>query len=340
MKDIVFITGTRADFGHLRSLIDSCISSGEFNVHIFVTGTHVHSLKNKDKYGDTSLEINEEYGESTNITMFYNGASDLESMGIIASNTIMGFSKYIEEVHPDLVVIFGDRIEQLGAAISSVTENILTIQIEAGDLSGTIDESFRHAISKLCHAHFTSNKKSASRLIQMGEKKENIFIIGTPSLDILSEINLTNLEKIKDKYNIDLEHYSILIFHPVTTEYQDARKNARSVVNAIKDSKRNYIVVGPNSDLGSIYIWNEYKEIFSSIHGIKLFSSLLFRDYLVLLKNADFIIGNSSSGIIEAPYFSVPTVNVGSRQDDRSNNEKNNRGSPNIFYKVYITRRI
>ncbi|KKM21205.1 hypothetical protein LCGC14_1637790 [marine sediment metagenome] len=321
MKDIIFVTGTRADFGHLRPLIDSCISSGKFNIHIFVTGTHVYSLKNKDKYRETALEISEEYGKSANVTMFYNGASDLKSMSDIASSTIMGFSKYIEEVHPDLVVIFGDRIEQLGAAISSVLENILTIQIEAGDVTGTIDESLRHSITKLCHAHFVANEIARNRVIQMGEKDENVFIIGAPSLDIILKANLIGLEEVKKRYGVNLEHYSILIFHPVTTEYKDMEKIVKSVVDAILESEQNFIVIGPNSDSGSNYIWDEYKKRFSSI-SIKVFSSLSFIDYLILLKNADFIIGNSSSGVIEAPYFGVPTVNIGSRQNNRTNNDK------------------
>ena len=325
MKKIIFIIGTRADYGHLMPLIDSCINSKVFDVHLFVTGTHVlndNRYQDNERYGRTIQEIKNRYTNLIKIESFYNGATGSESMGDIVSNTIRGFSKYIrEEVDPDLVVIFGDRIEQLGAAISSVLENILTIQIEAGDISGTIDESLRHSISKLCHAHFVSNKIAKQRLISMGEKEQNIFVIGCPSVDFLLSLDLSKIDEVKDKYKIKFLNYSIFIFHPVTTEYHNMSNNVKNVIDAIIESNLNYIAVAPNCDLGSELIWKEYERLKKS-PNIRLFSSLPFKNYLTLLKNSDFIIGNSSSGVIEAPYLLTPTIDIGTRQNNRYFNKE------------------
>ena len=232
------------------------------------------------------------------------------------SKTIDGFSHFISEIKPDLIVVHGDRIEPLAGAIVGSLNNILVGHIEGGEISGTIDELIRHSISKLSHIHFTSNDEAKKRLIQMGEYEESIYNIGSPDLDLMNSDKLPSLEFVKDYYEIPFNQFSILIFHPVTTEKNEIKNQIRVIVDAIIESGLNYIVIYPNNDLGSDIILNEYEK-FNNIPRIKMFPSIRFEYFLVFLKNCRFIIGNSSTGIREAPYYQTPTINVGSRQKNR-----------------------
>jgi UDP-N-acetylglucosamine 2-epimerase (hydrolysing) len=307
-KRIVFLTGTRADFGKLKSLILIAQNSDLFEVNIFVTGMHM-----LEKYGKTILEV--EKSGIKNIYPFINHDS-IDHMDRNLSKTIDGFSHYISEIKPDLIVVHGDRIEPLAGAIVGSLNNILVGHIEGGEISGTIDELIRHSISKLSHIHFTSNDEAKRRLIQMGEYDESIFTIGSPDLDLMNSNKLPSLEFVKDYYEIPFNQFSILIFHPVTTEKNEIKNQIRVIVDAIIESGLNYIVIYPNNDLGSDIILNEYEK-FNNMPRIKMFPSIRFEYFLVFLKNCKFIIGNSSTGIREAPYYQTPTINVGNRQKNR-----------------------
>jgi len=316
-KKIMFLTGTRADYGHQKVLIDGCIKEG-YDVFIFITGMHLDN-----KYGKTVKEIKGHGYEK--YYAFYNHIDDkgnrIDSMDIMLSKTIVGFSSYVKEVNPDLIVIYADRFEALAGAIVGSLSNILTVHVQAGDASGTIDNSMRHAISKLCHAHFCANKIARGRLSKMGENINNIFIIGTPGLDVLFSEELPSLENVKYKYDIVFNNYSILIFHPVITEVDDLQRQMNEIVESILESNLNYIIICPNNDLGSNKIFEKYKDIYDK-DNIKIFTSIAHFDFLTLLRNANFIIGNSSCGIIEAPCYGTPTINIGSRQNNRTVNNK------------------
>lgn len=307
-KTLIFLTGTRADFGKIKSLIKITQDSALFDVHIFVTGMHMMS-----KYGRTIEEI--EKSGFHNIYPFMNN-DGIDYMDRSLANTISGFSRYITEIRPDLIIVHGDRIEAMAGAITGSLNNILVAHIEGGEVSGTIDELIRHAVSKLSHIHFVCNSQAKSRLIQMGENEKCIFEIGSPDLDIMCSDTLPQLDSVKKHYDIDFEHYAILMFHPVTTEIDKLPMQVKILVDTVLNSNLQYIVVYPNNDLGSDIILNEYKR-FDNNKKIKVFPSLRFEYFLVLLKHAQFIIGNSSAGIREAPYYQVPTINIGSRQQNR-----------------------
>lgn len=309
MKKIVFLTATRADFGKLKSLIEITEKSGLFEVHIFATGMHMDT-----KYGKTVDEISK-YGFK-NIFTLYNYYQH-DPMETILSNTIIGFSHYVIDLKPDLVIIHGDRVEALAGAIVGSLNNILTAHIEGGELSGTIDDSIRHAVTKLCHIHFVANEQAKKRLMQMGEDEKSIFIIGSPDIDIMLSEKLPALEFVKNRYEINYDNYGILVFHPVTTEFDDILRQAKNLVDSVIESRLNYVVVYPNNDMGSDFILEEYKR-FKDNTNFRVFSSIRFEYFLVLLKNADFIIGNSSAGVREAPYYGTPVINIGSRQHKRA----------------------
>ena len=311
MKKIVFLTGTRADYGKLKSYIKILEVSKNFEVSIFVTGMHLNQ-----KFGFTINEIT----RNTNCEIFpFINHSLQDEMDQSLGKTIIGFSDYIKQIKPDMIIIHGDRIEALAGAIVGSLNNILVGHIEGGEISGTIDELLRHSISKLSHIHFVSNEGAKKRLIQMGEISKNIFVTGSPDLDIMLSDDLPNLSKVKERYNIMYDSYGILIYHPVTTELNQIANNAKILVDSLIESNQNMIVIYPNNDLGNNLILNEFKRLDDNTK-FKIIPSMRFEYFIQLLKNSNFIIGNSSAGIREAPYFSIPTINLGTRQLNRSNN--------------------
>lgn len=308
MKKILFLTGTRADYGKLKSLIKSIEDSEDFECHIFVTG--MHTLFD---FGDTKTEITKD--NYSNVHVYMNQIIE-EPMDLILANTLNGFSRYIRELHPDLIVVHGDRVEALAASISGAINNILVAHIEGGEVSGTIDESFRHAITKMSHLHFVSNDESKRRLLQLGENPESIFVIGSPDIDVILAKSHLSLKKIYERYEINFLRYAILIYHPVTTEFETLHTDVRELVDAVIESGLNYIVISPNNDSGFKIITNEYKK-FNENSSFKVFPSIRFEYFIELLKNSEFIIGNSSVGVHEAPVIGIPTINIGSRQNQR-----------------------
>lgn len=307
-KNILFLTGTRADFGKLKSLIKSVDASERYEYALFVTGMHMLS-----KFGNTLNEI-ERSGFKNLFTYFNQAAGD--SMEITLANTITGLSHYLRENKVDLIVVHGDRVEALAGATVGALRNILVAHIEGGEISGTIDELMRHAITKLSHLHFVASETALKRLVQLGEDPSSIFIIGSPDIDLMLSPSLPSLEEAKKHYEITFEDYAMATLHPVTTEGKLNKKYADEFVEALRNSNHNYIVIHPNNDSGSEYILDSYEKLKNSSR-IKLFPSLRFEYFLALLKNSKFIIGNSSAGIHEAPVYGIPTINVGSRQNNR-----------------------
>ncbi|MDD5785737.1 MULTISPECIES: UDP-N-acetylglucosamine 2-epimerase [Campylobacter] len=307
-KNILFLTGTRADFGKIKSLIKVVSELPNFDYQIYITGMHM--LK---KYGNTHIEIKK--SGFTNYHKFINQHLN-EPMDIVLGNTIQGFSRYINENRPDLIVIHGDRIEALAGAIVGSLNNILVAHIEGGEKSGTIDDSIRHSITKLSHIHLVCNDEAANRVIQLGESRDSVFVIGSPDMDIMLSESLPNILEVKKYYNIHFDNYHIVMFHPVTTEYDCFDKYALNLTNAILNSNENFIVIYPNNDFGSNKIFDAYEKL-KDKKNILLFPSLNFERFLTLLKNAKSIIGNSSAGVREAPFYGVPTINIGTRQNNR-----------------------
>jgi UDP-N-acetylglucosamine 2-epimerase (hydrolysing) len=312
-KKIAFLTGTRADFGKLKSLIEILHNNEQFEVHIFATGMHMDQ-----KYGYTVREIEKRGYE--NIYKYINHDNGC-SMDITLSRTIEGFANYVRLISPDLIVVHGDRIEALAGSTVGALNNILVAHIEGGEVSGTVDELIRHAVSKLSHLHFVANEEAKKRLIQMGERAENVYIIGSPDMDVMMSNQLASWSEVAAAYEIPFDKYSISMFHPVTTEVEEMDKYAAEYVAALEETGLNYIVIYPNNDKGSDFILHKLKRLQSN-PKFRLFPSVRFEAFLVMMKRAQFIIGNSSAGIREAPFYGIPTVNVGTRQNGRTRNQQ------------------
>ncbi|AYN06662.1 UDP-N-acetylglucosamine 2-epimerase (hydrolyzing) [Flavobacterium sp. 140616W15] len=308
MKKILFLTGTRADFGKIKPLISILEDQPEFEVFVFVTGMHLQEI-----YGYTLIEI--ERCNFKNVFIFENHTHET-TMDLTLAKTIEGLSNYCKSIKPDMIVVHGDRVETLAGAIVGSLNNILVAHIEGGEVSGTVDELIRHSVSKLSHIHFVSNTEAAKRLIQMGEISESVFTIGSPDIDVMFSNTLPSLETVKEYYQISFENYALVMFHPVTTEFQVMQQAAKVFVDCLLQDYRNYVVIFPNNDLGSQFILDEFKRLRQNTR-FRIFPSLRFEYFLTLLKNSQFIIGNSSAGIREAPYYGIPIINVGTRQQNR-----------------------
>ena len=337
MKKILFISGTRADFGKLKPLIQAVNNHPDFEYEIFGTGMHMLS-----KYGNTISEIKRAGFDQ--VFMFINQIEG-DSMELILANTITGLTKFLHENHVDLIVIHGDRVEAMAGAIVGALRNILVAHVEGGEVSGTIDDLMRHATSKLSHIHFVANATAEKRLKQLGENESSIFHIGSPDVDIMLSNKLPSLDEAKKRYNVSFESFAIAMLHPVTTEIDQQFKHASVFAETLLESKRNYIVIYPNNDLGSHEIFSAYKML-NDNPRIRIFPSLRFEHFLTFLKHADFIIGNSSAGIHEAPIYGVPTINLGTRQLNRFhyesifNAEFDNRIISETINRVLKTRRF
>lgn len=315
MKKILFITGTRADFGKIKSLIRAVEDAPDLEAYVYVSGMHLIG-----KFGNTYIEVLKEKYKNVYVDFSQNHTG---SMSYDLGNVICNLTGYAKHVEPDMIVVHGDRIDALAGAIVGALNNFRVAHIEGGELSGTIDESIRHAISKFSHIHFVSNEEAKNRLVQMGEHEEDIYIIGSPDIDIMLSSDLPELKGIKEHYEINYDKYAILMYHPVTTEFNVLNEHVKALMEALKRSGKQYIVVYPNNDHGSEIIMSAYNAL-EGDPNFRVFPSIRLEYFLTLLKNADFMIGNSSAGVRETSVYGVPAIDVGSRQAGRYNPNSGN----------------
>ena len=306
---LLFLTGTRADFGKLKSLIALSRATDNIDVHLFATGMHL-----QEKYGYTVLEI--EKSGFDNIIKFDNHTAS-HTMDLTLAKTIQGFSAAVQQVQPDLIIVHGDRVEALAGATVGALSNIRVAHIEGGEISGTIDELIRHAVSKLSHLHLVSNEEAERRLVQMGELPESVHVIGSPDVDTMFAADLPSTAAALEYYDIPFDKYAIGMFHPVTTEVDNMEAHAQQFVDALLAVDQNFILIYPNNDLGCEHIFKAYERL-KGHQRFKIFPSLRFEYFLALLKNAQLMVGNSSAGVREAPYYGIPTIDIGSRQTNRA----------------------
>ena len=309
-KKLLFITGTRADFSKLSTLI-SAVDSSKYEKLIFTTGMHM-----LEKYGLTKLEV-QKISDAEHVDFVNQRPED--TLDTILTKTITGLSDYIVEAKPDIVIFHGDRIESLAAALACSTNYVTSIHVEGGELSGTIDEVFRHAITKLSDFHLVCCDEAEERIIQLGENPRRIFNIGSPELDFHSKDSGVLIDEVKDYYEIPYINYGICIFHPITTEYNTIKSQAENFFNQVIETNKNFVVIEPNNDMGC----NEIRNVISNLpkERFRILPSMRFNYFSELMKNCKIFIGNSSVGVREAPFMGLASVNVGTRQDRRSNHK-------------------
>lgn len=306
-RHILFVTGTRADFGKLEPLAIAAADAG-FPVTFFVTGMHMMK-----KYGHTKYEI---YRQNRFQIVEYINQREGDPQDMVTAKTITGFSDFLQEMRPDLVIIHGDRVEALACSLVCAMNYIMCAHIEGGEVSGTIDEVFRHCNTKLSTVHFVSSKVAAERVIRLGEDPRSVKVIGSPELDIHSKPSGVSLDDVFDWYEIASKDYGICVFHPVTSEMHKTAEQAKSLFTTLKQSGKYFVVIMPNNDPGSKDIEDEIEKLPGD--RFRVLPSMRFQYFSELLKNAKIIVGNSSAGVREAPYLGVPSLSLGTRQNNRA----------------------
>ena len=232
-------------------------------------------------------------------------------------NVLMSLSAYVEQISPDMILVHGDRIDALAGAVTGALNNILVAHIEGGEISGTIDDSIRHAVSKFAHLHFVCNEEAKNRIIQLGEPQENIYVIGSPDIDVMMGEELPDIEEVKQYYDIEFDKYGIFMYHPVTTEVDELQEHMDEIVAALKASQKKFVVIYPNNDLGTDIILRKIGRELEGEENFRVFPSIRFEYFLTLLKKASVIIGNSSAGIRESGVYGIPAIDIGTRQQGR-----------------------
>nr|WP_283258383.1 UDP-N-acetylglucosamine 2-epimerase [Pseudomonas sp. GX19020] len=306
-RRILFLTGTRADFGKLEPLAAAAREAGH-EVTFFVTGMHMMT-----RYGLTAHEVRRQPGIATH--EFLNQRPG-DPQDIVLAKTVTGFSDFVTESRPDLIVLHGDRIEAMAGALVSATNYIRSAHIEGGEVSGTIDEVFRHCNTKLCTHHFVSSETAKRRVMALGEPEDVIHVIGSPELDFHARASGVTLDEVRARYAIPFEEYGIATFHPVTSEQATMGAQAEALFAALVESQRDFVVIAPNNDPGSEAIFRVLDSLPKA--RFRVLPSMRFAHFSELMRNAACIVGNSSAGVREAPFLGVPSLDVGTRQTNRS----------------------
>jgi GDP/UDP-N,N'-diacetylbacillosamine 2-epimerase (hydrolysing) len=314
MRHICYVTGTRADFGLMRSTLEKIENSPNLKLSIAVTGMHLDL-----KYGDTKQEVIE-LGVDTYIVEHNHEDGSRLAMASAVGEQVGGFSQLFSSLQPSIVLLLGDRGEMLAAAIAALYLNIPVAHVHGGELSGTVDESIRHAISKLSHFHFVATKNSRERLIRMGELESNVTITGAPGLDDILNMELPGKPELLKFLNINNSSLLLaLVFHPVVQDADLAGKQMQQVLSALPISGH-VVILMPNGDAGAQLIRQKITEYASLVDNVTVITHLPRNFYLSLLSHSDVLIGNSSSGIIEAASFGTWVINIGDRQVNRERN--------------------
>lgn len=309
-RKILFFSGSRADYGRLFPIWKEVAKHPDLEMILCVSGTHLSkefgfTLSNFFKDGfkvDYTLPTLLREGEGSAIAKSI-------GIGLITMNDI------VNKEQPDMVFVFGDRSEMLIPAIAAVHSNIPLVHMAGGyNTFGIVDEVVRHALTKMAHIHLATSEKCAERIIRMGEEQQRVYFVGSPAIDSIKKMSYFSKEKVFRKLGLDINCPLIIVtFHPVTTEYNEMEGQIEQFVNAFNNVNAQVIITYPNTDLGGELIIEHLK----NSKRFRIVADLTPELYLNILKHADLMVGNSSSGFIESPYFNLPVINVGNRQMGR-----------------------
>jgi len=313
MKRIVYITGTRADYGLMRSTLGSIEKQRDLALSLIVTGMHLSR-----EFGYTFREVQrDKFKIAAKVPTLLSQDT--------CTGTVKSFGRFVvrladilEKLNPDILLLLGDRWEMMAGALVGAYTNKLVAHIAGGEASGSIDEPNRHVITRFAHLHFVANEEYAKRLIKMGEEQNRIHIVGAPGLDDVVKKNYCQADRVEKEFGIDPHRPLLLVVqHPVLAEYENADRQMATTLEAVVRFNYQTIVIYPNADPGGrkmIRVINQYQKKFSFIHS---YENLPREAYLGLMAVSSAMIGNSSSGLVEAPSLNLPVVNIGTRQTGR-----------------------
>ncbi|OUX35847.1 MAG: UDP-N-acetylglucosamine 2-epimerase (hydrolyzing) [Candidatus Pelagibacter sp. TMED273] len=313
-KKIFFLTAKRGGYDAMKPLLKLIISKKKYELKIVITDQHLNK-----KFGETSKMVKKDFKNIISINSKQLSGANKDrnkSMSIIMNK----LSYILDKQKPNLFLIYGDRCESLISAISCLNFAIPIAHFQGGDISGNIDEKFRHALTKLSDYHFVSNQLSLRRLIQMGESKKKIFLVGDNHIDSLKKVRPYKFKELQEKYNLFYEKRPIVfLMHPEKFSQQKNKENSFKVLNLLSKLGRDIICIYPCTDIG-------YEGIINSLNKFKnkkffhIFPNIPYKDFISFIKLSLFMIGNSSSGIIESSYLKTKVINLGNRQKGRLHN--------------------
>jgi GDP/UDP-N,N'-diacetylbacillosamine 2-epimerase (hydrolysing) len=310
-RKIACVTGTRADYPRVRSVLKEINKRDNLELYIIATGSHL-----LEEYGYSAQEIIDDgFKISHKVEMFKGDFDTPLGMAQASARCTSGIAKALDDINPDLVLITVDRVETLASITAASLMNFPIAHIQGGEVTGTIDESIRHAVTKLSHIHFPATSDAAQRIINMGENKDFVFNTGCPYIDEINQIVPIEKKELSNRYGFDSTK-KLIIFtqHSVTTEFEDSLWQVEETIEALENfSETQIICFFSNTDAGG-------KKIIDRIEKQKNFikiPNMLSHDFLSLMSHSSLMIGNSSAGIREAPSFKLPVINIGTRQNGR-----------------------
>ena len=320
MKKIILFTGIRSEYEHIKGIAHALEKDDHFQLSLVVSGAHLSPLHN--------TSYNQIIKDGFNIcehvdSLLYTqrDTQRIKAVGMLC----LAYSQTIEREKPDFLVTVGDREESIAVALAGAYMGVLVVHIAGGETCfGNVDDNIRFAVSELAHIHFTTTEKYSGILHRLGEEKFRIFCCGNPALDNIKRIKTISIKKISEniKYTITEKKYIILLYHPLSSELEKTQQEISSTLGILKEFCINNhlktICIYPNSDPGSEVIINEY-EIFLHDDWISTFNNINTKIFVNLLRNCLLLIGNSSMGILEAPFYNIPVINIGKRQKGRLN---------------------
>ncbi|MBL4659874.1 MAG: UDP-N-acetylglucosamine 2-epimerase (hydrolyzing) [Alcanivoracaceae bacterium] len=311
-KKIVAITSSRADYSHLYWPLKLLEQDKSIDLTILCFGPHL-----SPEYGETWQQIQRDgFTQLKTLECLLSSDTDVgmaKSLGL----AILGITDILAELRPDLMLIIADRYEMLAAANVALTLRIPIAHIEGGDVSeGAIDDAVRNALTKMSHVHFTPTDKAKKRVLAMGEESWRVHLSGAPSLDHLRKSTIPKRDKISSQFNLDHKKLIVAAYHPVTM-YQDSVKEQHELFKALSTRSENIIFCFPNADTGSHKIMQKASDFCQQYTNAQIHTNLPAQTYWGLLKQADLMLGNSSSGIMETASLKLPCINIGIRQQGR-----------------------
>lgn len=311
MRTVGVVTTSRADYGIYLPILKRIQSDPDLKLRLLVTGMHL-----SPEFGMTARAIEEDGFEiASKVEMLLSSdtpAGISKSIGL----GVIGFSQAYSDFRPDILLVLGDRFEMLAAAVAAMPFKIPVAHIHGGELTeGAIDESIRHSITKMSHLHFASTETYAKRIIQMGEEPWRVTVSGAPGLDNLKDVSLLTMKELQDRYSLNARgRFLIATYHPVTLEYEQTEMQMRELLAALDESDENIVFTYPNADTCGRSIIQMLEEFSKKREKVDVVMSMGTQGYFSLMNHAAAMIGNSSSGIIEAASFKLPVVNIGNRQ--------------------------
>jgi UDP-hydrolysing UDP-N-acetyl-D-glucosamine 2-epimerase len=315
-RKICVVTGSRAEYGQLRSLIRTIVEDPALTLQTVVTGMHL-----SPEFGSTYKEIEADgFAIDARVEMLLSGdttSSVAKSLGL----GVIGFSDVFDRLQPDLILLPGDRFEIFAAAQAALIMKIPVAHLYGGDTTqGAFDEAIRHSLTKMSHLHFVTNEESAARVRQLGENPDHIFVVGTPALDQINSQTLLSRQDLAQDLDFEFRQKNLMVtFHPVTLSTQSSGNQFQELLTALGmlDTDTGVIFTKPNADPEGRVLIDMLEDFAQHRENVQAYSSLGHLRYISALAQVDAVVGNSSSGLYEAPSFQIPTVNIGDRQKGR-----------------------